>query len=146
MFFATVEADHILIKDDSTPPRVFTLSDDISLINFAELHPQTQEMMCSSSMDFPFEYTTNRNVVAIANILTGNKVLTPDFHYKPTEAERIKHGISPDSAWIMVKNAIGAFPDIPKSAWIEHHEPENTTTITYVDMIPRDTKQFSEGV
>jgi hypothetical protein len=127
MLYASMESDHILITavvDDN--PTVFAKITDADSYNtfVDDMSGLRGSIMCSSSMDNPFEYTTSMDLVLLANNITGNTIMTPDNYYQPIPDIRDANGIGEHCYWIMQKNAIETFPDILPENWLCYNEDE----------------------
>jgi hypothetical protein len=141
MFAANIESDHILITRQSVNgnEEVIKITDVESFNAFVDMYEEGETgLMCYSSMNHPFDSTTNMDLVLLANNLTGNTIYTPDSYYQPLPAIRDENGIPPNHYWIMEKNGIEAYPDIEESMWLCYYEEDigEGVTVVLVDATP----------
>ena len=137
MLFANMESDHISIRDRKET--VAKITDADSYNAFVDSFKGEGSIICSSSMDFPFDYTTNLNLVLLANQFTGNTITTPDRYYQPIPNVRDEHEIAPNQFWIMEENGIKEHDDIPKEEWLCYYEEEigEGVTVVLMDATPQ---------
>jgi hypothetical protein len=137
-----MEPDHILIaRHNGGEPEVFAkITDGDSYNAFVDMFNASDDssIMCSSSMNHPFDSTTNLSLVLLANNISGNRIESPDRYYQPVPGVRDDNGILPNQFWIMESNGLKAFPDIEKDLWLCYYEEEigEGVTVQLMDAIP----------